>query len=514
MRGNSAILLAVCLCQVMPGRAQISSFVHRSGASLQLDGRPFYFLGTNAYYLLEEQARGDTPLVRSLFATARGLGMNVVRTWAFFDSFDSTNPAVIQFRPGVFNEHALRALDAVLYEAHQDGIRLLLPLVNNWDDYGGMNQYVRWRMLNAPAALPQVIRYSRKEQERVITGTRGQQYRVALNEVLGHDDFYTDSTIRAWYKTYVGAMVNRVNSFSGVSYRDDPTILGWELANEPRSSDRSGRIVSTWVDELGTYLKQIDPHHLVGTGEEGFDNTVTGYSLPAYNNQSWLLDGTHGVAWSMNSVLSCIDFGGVHLYPESWNLPNGAGNTWISDQIRQAARFGKPLVVGEFGVRTEQSSTYDSWLTTVLLENGGGAAVWQLLAGGRNNSDGYGILCPDAGAVCTVLQNQGEQFESKSSGGTPVPPTSFVLWQNYPNPFNGQTTVSYDLPSDSYVTVCLFNSLGETVTTFVDGFQSAGTRKELLEAGGLSSGAYFYRVSIRPVTGAPATAVKKLLIIK
>lgn len=58
--------------------------------------------------------------------------MTVVRTWAFFDSNDSLNPAVIQLSPGAFNERALCALDFVLWQARQSGIRLILPLVNNW----------------------------------------------------------------------------------------------------------------------------------------------------------------------------------------------------------------------------------------------------------------------------------------------------------------------------------------------------------------------------------------------
>ena len=515
MRADPFLLVTALVCQTSLSYSQTPSFVTRSGSALQVDGRPFYFLGANAYYLLDKGAHGDTSLVTSLFATASRLGMNVVRTWAFFDSPDSMNPAVIQLRPGVFNERALRTLDLILYEAGRHGIRLLLPLVNSWDDYGGMNQYVRWRMEGDPGNRPgERIRYTREEQISTRAGSRGQRYRLALADSHGHDDFYTDSTIRSWYKDYIRLLVQRVNTMSGIAYRDDQAVFGWELANEPRSSDPSGLTVMRWANDVATYLKQVDPNHLVGTGEEGFDNTAAGYSLAAYDNQAWLFDGTLGVAWSINSVLSRIDFGSIHLYPESWNLTNGAGNSWISDHIRLAASFQKPLVVGEFGVLTDQSSTYDSWLTTVFLEGGGGAMVWQLLEGGPGNGDGYGIRCPEGGAVCDVLRSQGGRFEFKSSGGVLASPQSFVLLQNYPNPFNGQTTVAYDLPGDSYVKLSLFNVVGEIVKTFVDGFQSAGTRKELLDAGSLPSGAYFYRADIRPVAGQPGSAVGKMMIIK
>lgn len=503
------------LWTVPPGFAQTTPFVRSSGTKLELDGRPFYFLGANAYYLMEVAARGDTSTVKALFAKARELNMTAVRTWGFFDSSDSLNPAVIQVSPGVFNEHALRALDFVLWQARQSGIRLVVPLVNNWDDYGGMNQYVRWRLERSTWFAPEVHgRYTRADQRNVVAGVEGRRYRVALSESFGHDDFYTDTTIKEWYKSYIEFLLHRVNTYSGISYQNDPTILAWELANEPRSSDRSGLIVSRWVDELSTHIKRIDENHLVGTGEEGFDVAFGGYSVPAYNNQTWLFDGTAGVSFLMNSSNQRIDFAGIHLYPQSWSLTNSAGNSWISDHIRLAATVNKPLVIGEFGVLAQQPATYDSWLTTTLLEEGSGAMLWQLLEGGRSNNDGYGIRCPESGTVCAVLRSEGALFMSKSLGIPPGPPPSFVVFQNYPNPFNSQTTIAYDLPADSHVKLSVFNSLGEVVMELVDGFQHAGTRKELLEGGALSSGAYFYQVRVQPVAGQPSSATKKLVITK
>lgn len=506
------VLVIAWLYYPFPGFSQSSPFVTRSGNQLQLDGHPFYFVGTNAYYLMEEAARGDTALVLSLFESAQQLRMTVLRTWGFFDSSDSTNPAVIQWRPGAYNERALRALDFVLFQAAQHGMKVVLPLVNSWDDYGGMNQYVSWRMYGDNGQYPR--RHPQNDLDAIVTGARGQSYRVALSESFGHDDFYADDTIRVWYKSYVSFLLHRRNTCSNVTYKDDPTILAWELANEPRSSDRSGLIVSRWMEDVASFIKQIDPNHLVGTGEEGFDNSAAGYSLQAYGGQTWLFDGTEGVAWSRNSGLSCIDFASIHLYPEPWGLTTGAGNAWIRDHIHLAAGLHKPLVLGEFGALAGQSATYDSWLATVLWEDGSGAMVWQLLEGGRNNNDGYGIRCPEAGRVCSVLRSQGEQFASKSLRGTLVPPSSFALLQNYPNPFNGQTTVSYDLYADSRVRLSLFNTLGELMEIFVDGFQHAGTRKELLEAGTLPSGAYFYRADVQPVEGPSISAARKLLIIR
>ncbi|HCV43854.1 MAG TPA: hypothetical protein DGH68_10260 [Bacteroidetes bacterium] len=512
---RSNIVVLIWAWATVTGLSQPSPFVTQTSGNLELNGHPFYFVGGNAYYLMEEAARGDTTLVKNLFATARQLGMTVIRTWGFFDSGDTLNPAVIQWRPGGFNEAALRALDYVIWQAKQSGLRLVIPLVNNWDDYGGMNQDVRWRMAQGDHnRSASEVRFTESDQQRTVLGLGGRLYRVAMSDMFGHDDFYTDVTIRNWYKSYVSVILGRVNTLTGVVYRNEPTILAWELANEPRSSDRSGVIVSGWADDVSLFLKQLDTNHLVGTGEEGFDNSVTGYSIPAYNNQLWLVDGTAGVSFTMNLALRHIDLAGIHMYPQSWGLNNNGGNIWIRDHVRMAATAGKPLVLGEFGVLVDQPATYDSWLTTVLLDGGGGALVWQLSEGARGNNDGYGIRCPGSGSVCTVLQDQARMFTEKSAGSPLSAPPEFLLFQNYPNPFNGQTTIAYALPSDANVTLSLYNSVGELVRVLVDGFQHAGTRKELLSVEWLSSGVYFYQANVQLSEGRGSSGTKKLVIVK
>lgn len=492
-----------------------NEFVVRDRDTLKLTGRPFYYLGTNAYYLLEQAARGDTQTVQSLFRTAGNLGMTVVRTWGFFDSADSTNPAVIQYRPGVFNQHAFRGLDYVVYQARLHGIRLLIPLVNNWDDYGGMNTYVRWRSEFAAGDLP--AKYTQADLRRIVDGGGGRTYRYALTETSGHDDFYSDPVVKGWFRNYISTILNRVNSYTGIRYRDEPFIFGWELANEPRSSDRSGNLVNRWVEEMASYLKSIDAHHLVGTGEEGFDVAAAGFSAQSYSNQYWLFDGTAGVSFTQNSVTHPIDFASCHLYPELWNLPNGAGNVWIRDHVRIARAAGKPLVVGEFGVRAFKVPTYDSWLTTSLLDGAAGAMVWQVLEGARTDREGFGFRCSEEALLCDHLRAIAERFTEKSIGGMLTAPEGFALRQNYPNPFNGLTTISYAIPVDTHVDLSVFTILGQLVVTVVRDIQSAGERRELLDAASLSSGTYVYRLVVTDPSAQGSTRftqAKKLLLVR
>ncbi len=76
-------------------------------------------------------------------------------------------------------------------------------------------------------------------------------------------------------------------------------------------------------------------------------------------------------------------------------------------------------------------------------------------------------------------------------------PATFVLEQNYPNPFNPSTTIRYGLPIRSWVTMPLFNSLGQQVALLQNGEQAAGYHEVRFDGSGLASGVYFYRIQVR-----------------
>ena len=97
-------------------------------------------------------------------------------------------------------------------------------------------------------------------------------------------------------------------------------------------------------------------------------------------------------------------------------------------------------------------------------------------------------------------------LESIDNGFTPV---EFRLEQNYPNPFNPSTVISYSIPNEAFVTVKIYNVLGQEVATLLNDVQSAGVHKIDFNASILSSGVYFYSVKADNYTD-----VKKMILMK
>lgn len=85
----------------------------------------------------------------------------------------------------------------------------------------------------------------------------------------------------------------------------------------------------------------------------------------------------------------------------------------------------------------------------------------------------------------------------------------FSLEQNYPNPFNPRTTIQFSIPEQSFVTLVIFNSIGEKVDVLFEGELNTGTYKYDWNAGGLTSGTYYYSL-----TADNFSRARKLILLK
>ena len=456
-----------------------------------LDDKPFYSVGVNSYFLQNLAAYGDTNHLDEIFGEAKLLGVTTIRTWGFFDSADSSNAAVIQYAPGKFSEKGLKALDLVISKAREYSIRLIIPLVNNWEDYGGMNQYVSWYSHMFPTSTNTF----QKVEQKIIEGAEGRNYRFFISSSHTHDDFYTNTTIKQWYRDYASMLLNRVNTVTNVRYEDETAILAWELANEARSSDRTGTIVANWMAEMSTFIKSIDQNHLISSGEEGLDVTSSPYSnIESYNNQAWLFNGSGGSSFERNILLPDIDIGSIHCYPDNWGLDGNQAVRWLTDHNRIAIDARKPLILGEVGKLFKQNFFFTSLFNEAFVNNLSGVLLWQFVYDWRKNNDGYAFAYPADTTICELIKLYSERFNRRREGDYGLPSTT-ELFQNYPNPFNVATIIPFNVALPTTVRLQVFNSSGQLIATLLSDEILAGRHLVLFDATDLSTGVYFVQLS-------------------
>jgi mannan endo-1,4-beta-mannosidase len=320
-------------------------FVRTQENRFELDGRPFLVNGANNYYATFRSEK----MVQAVFRVCRDARFNVLRTWGFYDT-DGPDPWVwLQSAPGVYNDgpNGLQLADRAVALARENGIKLIMPLVNYWPDFGGMDRYCKWLGLE------------QREQ------------------------FYTDPRARQAYKDWARHVV--------LHYRDDETIMAWELANEPRCEAAGGDgTLLDWAAEMSAFIKSIDGNHLVALGDEGFFKRTWAGSNHAYNGQ-------HGVDCEALMGIGTLDFGVCHLYPtyDASVSPAEFGSRWIREHIEAAQRAGKLMLIEEYGLITkdlaERDRIYGQWWNTIEECNGAGACLWMI----ASDADEPGQRYPD-----------------------------------------------------------------------------------------------------------------------
>ncbi|KAJ8586937.1 glycoside hydrolase family 5 protein [Rhizopogon salebrosus TDB-379] len=335
-----------------------TSFVKADGQDFTLDGDRYCVFGSNSYWVGLSGLSTDEMQVT--FKDIADAGGTTVRTWGFnevttasgeyYQLWNGSTPTINYGATGLQN------FDNVVAAAKENNIRLIVTLSNNWSDYGGMDVYV--------------------------------------NQILGegqpHDYFYSNPEVISAFQNYVKVWVER--------YQDEPTIFGWELANEPRctgsTSATSGTCTTTtitnWVKTMSAYIKSLDCNHLVGLGDEGWFNWS--------NSTDYAYDGGPGIDFDANLAIDTIDFGTFHLYPYSWGEENAMtwGQEWILNHRAAQAIFNKPVLLEEFGVLAtqNQTATYENWYSTVIDSGLTGVLIWQAgsyLTSGPTPNDGYTV---------------------------------------------------------------------------------------------------------------------------
>jgi mannan endo-1,4-beta-mannosidase len=309
-------------------------FVKVQGHQLVLGGRPYRFAGTNLWYgayLGSAGPLGDRDRLKRELDILHGLGLDNLRVLGSGEDSPLKNSLKPAFRgpKPPYNEELLAGLDFLLAEMAKRGMKAVIYLNNFWEWSGGMVTYQYWTNgghymdLNDPAhPWPQFADFSAQ--------------------------FYVSPKAIALYDAYIAALVGRTNTVTGRPYRDDPAIMAWQLANEPRpggtASKAPFKAFYDWIARTADFIKKRDPNHLVSSGNEGVKGCLESENCVVKANRP-----------------AGIDYLTFHLWPLNWSWVDAANlagtyagceaksRDYIATHLKIAAQLGKPAVIEEFG---------------------------------------------------------------------------------------------------------------------------------------------------------------------
>ena len=332
---HRSFLLLVLIFAMLAASAQQSTFVKRIGHQFRVAGKPYYYIGANYWYggllaLQRDPERGKQRLIKELdFLKSKGISN--LRVLAGSEGFgkisavDRAEPA-LQKDHQIFDLEVLKGLDFLLMELAKRKMYAVLYLSNNWEWSGGFMQYLNWNGQLADTTMRRKLSW---DEQRDYTSK-----------------FYSCTGCLLDYRKQLDFILRHKNAYTGKKYRDEPAIMAWELANEPRPMRETAIAgYKEWISGTASYIKSIDPNHLITIGTEGVIGT---------ESQPELYKEIHADKH--------VDYLTIHIWPKNWmwftgsptkeNLPSVMGKT--SDYIKQhegiALELNKPLVIEEFGL--------------------------------------------------------------------------------------------------------------------------------------------------------------------
>ncbi|KQU55802.1 mannanase [Sphingomonas sp. Leaf339] len=337
------------------GTSPKSAFVTVDGLHFRRNGAPYRYVGANIWYgawLGAETAYGDRARLTRELDRLQALGVRNLRLLGSAELSPLKNSITPGFRDksATYNEDLLKGLDWTLAEMAKRDMTAVIYLTNFWEWSGGMMTYLSW-----------------------VNGGRFINMNDPAHPWPEFPDwnaaFYANGKAQAMYRDYIRAVVTRKNSVTGIAYAADPTIMAWQLANEPRPGGSDAVAAANlpnfyrWVDETARYIKTLDPHHLVSTGSEGLKGSI---------EREDIVLAAHRPA--------SIDYLTTHIWPNNWSWmdPGNLAGTYdagaakvagyIDVHIRMANTLGKPLVIEEFGYPRDGRDAYDPSITTAYKD--------------------------------------------------------------------------------------------------------------------------------------------------
>lgn len=336
------VLAIAALCAFAPKKGNESLFVKVKETHFEVGGKPYYFVGMNMWYgayLGSAKMAGGRERLKKELDFMKKNGITNIRLLGASEKSVLVNSIkqAIQEKPGVYNEDLLKGLDFVLAEMGKRGMYAVIYLNNFWQWSGGMSQYQGWT-----------------NKSKVIDPDAGDSW----NDFMAQSaSFYYNEAAQEAYRAHIKKLVNRQNTINKKLYKNDPTIMAWQLANEPRpgsdgeNSVKNRSVFVKWVDQTAAYIHSIDPNHLVTTGSEGKAGSNQDESLFVEAHSSKNIDYATFHLWIKNWGWYKCDKA-EETYPEA----EKKAVNYIQTHIDLAKKLNKPITMEEFGVDRDNCS--------------------------------------------------------------------------------------------------------------------------------------------------------------
>lgn len=342
MRNISSFILLIVLtsalqsCTGLLTSEKTPEYVTVKGTQFQLEGKPYYFVGTNFWYgcyLGSPGVTGNRERLIKELEFLKSIGVDNLRILGASEETvlkNSLSPA-IQKEAGVYDEHLLEGLDFLLAEMAKRDMKAVIFLNNYWEWSGGMAQYNQWfggREIPDPA-------------------NSNHTWADFMNFSAS---FYINEKANSAYKNYIKDLVNRKNKFTGNYYFEDSAIMAWQLANEPRPGQlnedpKDIDYFYRWVDSTAKFIHSIDPNHLVTTGNEGTMGSMGSEEFYLTAHASKYIDYVTFHLWAKN--WGWFD---AKKIDETYEISEKNALEYIKKHIDLARLLGKPTNMEEFGL--------------------------------------------------------------------------------------------------------------------------------------------------------------------
>lgn len=334
-----AFIFLFLFCALYAKNITAESFVKVKDGQFNIDGEPYYFMGTNFWYgaiLGSDTKDGDRERLVKELDFMKSIGISNLRVLVGAegpeDDVHRVQPS-LQKMPGEYDEQLLEGLDFLLAEMNKREMYAILYLNNTWDWSGGYGQYLEWNGYGEALCI--------RENDK---GWNGYQ---AFN-----GQFHTCEPCIEQYYNHVKFIIKRTNSISGIKYTDEPAIMAWEVGNEPRPfGNENIPAFEKMIAKTAGLIHSIDKNHLVTTGTEG--------EMGCEGNMD-LFERIHA---DKN-----IDYLTMHIWPFNWGwieASNIAGtieraldkaDVYMDRHIEIAEKLNKPIVMEEFGLNRDNNN--------------------------------------------------------------------------------------------------------------------------------------------------------------